>query len=270
MKSIIFSLILVEVVFGATISSYDNKDLRLQTTSPEGLFQTAWKYQDKFTRLQDDIHTQLFIVRTAVPNILKVSTNTTLGQLEGNAQHIFILDQVVRTKIMAKDRSPCLMELIEGLNSVTNMLGFASSNKLKDYDRAINEIVKCAYAELQNCQGLFAEVQQVVVRSFIGANVFTMQALIENKFRTLFERHEQDWNNVRPNISQLIVNLSNSIEQKNEEFGLKLTQLRISANESYNKIQDAMFVCDEFDGPYAIYNKKQRHFRIEDFLPKIE
>jgi hypothetical protein len=265
MKFIIFIAFFVEVILGAALSNN-----RALVNNPDELFQSAWEYQDKFIKLQDDINTQMYIVKTAIPNILRLSTNTTLGQVNCNANEIFGLDRLVRTKIMSKNPTPCLTELLEGLDAVTNLLGFSSSNKLKDYDRAVNEIVTRAYKELQNCQASFSEVQQVVVRSFIGANVFTMQSLIQNKFKSTYEKRQQEWDIVRPNISGLIIGLSNSINLVNVEFDRQLSQLRTSGNDSYNKVQEAISVCEDFDESRVNLATNQRYFRIEDFLPKIE
>lgn len=250
------------------------QELTQFATGTENLFQSAYEYQEKLFNLQSEINQELVLVKTAISEVLKKSTKTSLCLIEDNSKEILNMDQNVRSKIEAHDMSiPGLSDLVDGLNAITNTLGFAASNKLKIFDRNVDALLKKAAQDIGKYSDSFEEIQQIVVQSFIGSNLFSNQEQIIEKFKTLYEQKEEQWQVIRPNINSLVRDLTAAINLNHQELRFQYEASRNKSKDSYIRVEDAIEICLEFKtlrAMSAFSAKAGKKFNVEDFIPKLD
>lgn len=161
--------------------------------SPESLFVSAWEYQRKLTLLQQDINLQLIAIRTSVSDVIRSSSTQTLEQTEKNTVSILSQDAPVREIIFTLEDSACTNNVKSILNSVTEYSGYPSSNCIARYDKSVQTELQSAYAFLEMYEGLFSEIQQIVVKSFIQQNAFLTPEAIIKKIQEHFQTRSEDW-----------------------------------------------------------------------------
>lgn len=241
----------------------------------ESLFITAWEYQDKLTTLQEEINLQLSAVRLSLSDVLKSSSKQTLSQIENNTFAILNQDDVVREVVFNLDPTACTNNLRTVLDGVTEFSGFPSSICVNRYDSAVQSVLNDTYGMLEQNNGLFIEVQQIVVRSFIRQNAFlTPKAIIET-FKTQYESLTENWAKNYPNIEEFVKTLSSKFAAINVVLGSCFNETQSSLTPSYTRIIAEVEICKEFDNtksPFAKFSKSlQKNFlKLEDILPKIE
>lgn len=254
MKSIVGVLLCVFVAtHGAAID-----DSPAPLIIPSSLFENALDYQNKLTALQQDINEQLTAIRTAVSTVLKSSSSETLAQIESNANKILEQDAPARFAIFELKPSACVSNLRILLNGATEFTGFGSSNCVTTYDINLQGALNTAYALLQKYEGSFGDVQQIVVRSFIGLNIFTQPEEVEARFSEQYNRRLRDWNLARPEVEQFVNTLSANIAVFNSVLGGCFTTLQNSVAPVYDILQGEIETCRDFDStpdPFAIFRQ---------------
>ena len=265
MKLIVLVLVTVFVtIHGAAINS-ENVDLEADTSIsgkviiPKSLFESAWDHQGKLESLQTNINLRLTQVRTAVSGVLRTSSGEALEHIEANANDILDLDGPVRTILFDElSSSACVNNLRVLINGITEFTGFGSSNCVTSYDTSVREALKVAYELLQQYEGYNVDVQQIVVRSFIGKNAYLQPEEIENSFKNLYDERLREWNEIDPDIENFVEEL----EGKINEFSLLLQgcfkTIQDNVAPYYNTLRADIEVCQVFDNtddPFAIFRQ---------------
>lgn len=219
--------------------------------SPQSLFVVANDYQTRFEDLQTDINEKLTEVRTAVSTVLKKSSGVTLEQIETNSDSILALDDVVRKIIFGENLSVCNINLRNQINSVTEFSGFESSNCVNRYDTSVQAELKTAYEILRQYEGLNYEVQQIVVRSFIKANIYLEPELVEDRFKEQYKNRSEEWEKIRPDIEKFVADLSGNIAGFNQVLKGCFDKVQDSVKPEYARLEGDIAVCREFDSTPA-------------------
>lgn len=258
MKS--FVAVLFAVIVAINGAAIDDEGVAIAPfiVAPEGLFENAWKHQEDLKELQQDINDRLTAVRTAVSTVLRSSTAETLTQIEANANDILAVEKPVRDEIfaMALRATPCVVNLRVLLNGATEFTGFESSNCVTSYDKSVQGALNTAYALLQKYEGTFGDVQQIVVRSFVGRNIFTQPDDIVARFEEEFRARKADWEAIRPDIESFVANLSGNIAVFNTVLGSCFGRIQSEVAPGYQIIREKLAVCEAYDNtadPFAMF-----------------
>ena len=160
-----FFAVLLVISLASLVSSQDLFSFKEPT---ESLFVSAWEYQGKFSDLQIEINEKVYEIQTSVSKVLAITTNKTLTQIDDNAKSFVELDETVREVLNPLMPDGCISDLLEILDGVTHMSGFDSSNCLRHYDVSLQAEIANFTEALATYGNLSAEIQQIVVRAFIG------------------------------------------------------------------------------------------------------
>lgn len=259
MKSFVAVLFAVVVAInGAAIDDGEGVAIAPFIVAPEGLFENAWEHQEYLRSLQKDINDKLTEVRTAVSTVLRSSTAETLTQIEANANGILAAEKPIRDDIFSTDlrASACVVNLRVLLNGATEFTGFESSNCVTSYDKSVQGALNTAYALLQKYEGTFGDVQQIVVRSFVGRNIFTQPDDIVARFEEQFRTRKADWEAIRPDIESFVANLSGNIAVFNTVLGSCFGRIQAEVAPGYQIIREKLTVCEAYDNtadPFAMF-----------------
>lgn len=225
--------------------------------APTELFSKSWEFHDKFADLQKDIDLQLTAIRTSVSTVLKSSSNATLSQIESNAGVILAQDEPARNAIFAiRPSTVCVNNLKTLINGITEFTGFGSSNCVAVYDKSVQGALNTAYALLQKYEGSFGDVQQVVVRSFIGKNALTSGDDIIERFEQQFAKRSADWAAIRPDVENFVLTLDSNIAVFNTVLGSCFKKIQDDVAPAYGLLQAEISTCAAFDStpdPFAIF-----------------
>lgn len=239
--------------------------------SPELLFVNAWEYQSKLTSLQQDINLQLIAIRTSVSNVLRSSSTQTLEQTERNAVSIWSQDAPVRDIVFALENTACTYNIKSILNKVTEYSGFPSSNCIARYDKSVQAELKAAYALLEKYEGLFSEIQQIVVKSFIQENIFLTSQAIILKFQSQLKTSIEDWEKTRFNIASFIQSLTTNVAVFNTVLESCYNDVQLNLVPSYNLVLAEVSICKEFDNarnPFVMFQvlNEDNFLKLENVL----
>lgn len=255
---IVFLLSVFVVIHGAAINSAEESDEPISRfiVAPTALFEKAWTYQDLLQNLQSSIDKDLSAIRTSVSVALRASTNVTLEQIEGNANSILALDEPARDAIFDLRSSTCVNRLRVLLNGVTEFTGFGSANCVTAYDKSVQGALNTAYALLQKYEGSFGDVQQIVVRSFVGKNAFLEAEEIEAVFKQKYEERSEEWDKIRPDIESFLSTLESNIAVFNTVLGGCFKTIQEEVAPGYVILTQEIATCEAFDNtadPFAAF-----------------
>lgn len=242
----------------------------------EELFITAKDYQSRLTALQQDINLQLTAIRTSVSNVLTLSSGKTLEQIENNTIAILALDAPVRAVVGPLDSTACIDNLKNLLEGTTEFSGFPSSTCVARYEESVRSALKTAYALLEKFEGLFVDVQQVVIKSFIKRNAFLTPDLIIETFTNQYNAQAEDWERIRPEIESFVKSLSGNVAVFNNVLESCFSNIQTNLIPTYSRIVAEIAVCKEFDtliSPFAMMlaaPAAHNFLKLEDILPKFE
>ena len=254
--SVAILLSVVALIQGAAIETAE--DIRTKLVSPATLFEQSWIYQARLTALQDDINEQLTAIRTAVSTVLKSSSNETLAQIENNSDVILAMDKPTRDILFdrALTATKCIINLRVLINGITEFTGFGSSNCVTSYDLSVQGALNNASNVLRGYEGNFGDVQQIVVRSFIGYNGFTEPEEIEDRFIDEFNRRDAEWQAIRPNVVGFISDLRSKIDELNSVLGSCFKNIQDEVAPGYGILAAQLQTCTAFDNtadPFAMF-----------------
>jgi len=248
-------------IHGASVGSgetyLDGETLSGKINVPASLFDDAWDFQSRLETLQSQINTKLSQVRTAISGVLKTSSWKTLEQIETNARHILELDFPARNLIFADNHpSICNKNLRVLIDSITEFTGFGSSNAVTSYDRSVQGALQVAFNILQQYEGSSVDVQQIVVRSFIGKNAFLQPGEIAELFKTIYYERLNEWNASYPHIEEFVNDLDGKIDGFNKNLKRDFALIQEQVAPAYVVLAAEIATCEEFDrttDPFAIF-----------------
>lgn len=247
-------LLLSEIATGNRIENNDK------------LFEKAWEYQNLLGELQAEIQHHIAEIGGSIFAVTQSSSNTTLEYIENNSKEILNIDVAIRTKLEENDvQHPCFMELMNGLNSITNTLGFAASNFIKSFNQKVAQILEGTNVALSDCYGVFGKVNQMASKSFIGFNKFMQPSEIVEKLKTSYEKHQQEWEEMKGKITESLSGLKESLDSENEALKLRFEASQNDSKPTFQKVDDSIEICLEFS---RFYLYKSKYFNEHDFKLK--
>jgi hypothetical protein len=150
------------------------------------------------------------------------------------------------------------------------LAGVTSTNKLRNYDKAVAGLISAANADLEKYNSFFGNVQEIVVKAFKIGNAFAVGPKIVADIETRYKKAQDDWNNIRPNINSLIVDLRANINKKNEDLGKEHLNIQENSQLSYNTVVEAIEECIEYNDSGVFFKTfKTRYFDEDRFIPKF-
>lgn len=173
-------------------------------TKPTRLFEYAQDYQGQIIKKQSEIDSAMSkTFLEDLPKLLGDYASKTLDQIEANSVKFLERDEPVRAAINSIDpKTPCVNHLKLLIDTITEFTGYGSGNCVAAYKRNFEETV----AELNNYVdgfGISYRIQQIVVDSFAGKNVFTNNAEIFAEFKKNFHDKISRWNNGQMELKAL-------------------------------------------------------------------
>ncbi|CAO1351050.1 unnamed protein product [Diamesa serratosioi] len=220
--------------------------------STDDFFESAWEYQDLITDLQEEINQRIIDIQTAVSTVLKKSTNETLTQYEQHVYAILALDQPIRDALEELEANTSCRTLLEqNLIYTTNMTGFESSNCAASYDSAIADELSQTNAAIKNDNDFNGDVQQFVVKSFVGINAFMTPEAITAKYENFYNTAKANWDMAKPDVDTLVSEMETLIAAMNINLGRCHKELIDLVTQSYETLNRNVGYCEDFESDNA-------------------
>lgn len=227
---------------------------QLSIVNPGMFFDSAREYHDKVTELQSEIIFQLTNLQVAMTDVLRMSSNTTLSEIDLNIKQIFELERPVRDSVNnnsdgddGAETTPCVRALRARLDAITEFSGYESSICVSRHDRSLSLTLNEINGLLKEYEGNFNVVQMIVVRSFISMNHWTQSDGIENNFVSEYERVKGEWHANDIDRENVIQNLSGAIEKHDSIMSNCFDNIRRALVPFYERFERDLEICKEFD-----------------------
>lgn len=233
----------------------------------DSLFETAWEFQSKLNPRQTDIDNDVSEFRNSVSNVLKTTSKNALKEVEDNAKKVLELESPVRTSINGLKVGDCSNDLKYLLNGITSFTGYKSGNCVKFYDASVDIEVQQAQDLISVYDGIFTELQQLVVKAFVGRNQFKEQDEIVETFEREYELRVAKWEEIKPDVELFIENLSGKIDGFNELMNDCMVEIQKSVVPAYAMMEEDIQTCIIFDNTPNPFRKSYKLRSLADLLP---
>lgn len=211
------------------------------------MFTSAWDYQAELHKLQGDINEAIRGVIAAVSEVLEKSTSVTLQQYE---DHVNEIDELYAPSIEAFERlSPgsCRNSAETQLNATTEFTGFKASNCANQYNNRVKTEVSNANNALIRFDDIYSQVQSIVIKAFVGQNVFLTPEAIEDKIKEIFEIVQKKWEESSPEVESIKKNLADRIGNQNAELGKCHGEILTEAIDEHARFKRMVGTCNDFE-----------------------
>ena len=235
--------------------------------SVDNLFETAWEFQSKLNPRQEDIDNDVTQFRNSVSNVLKKSSKNALKEVEENAMKILELENPFRSAINDLKIGECSNDLKKLLSGITGFTGYKSSNCVKMYDFSVDIQVSQAQDLISVYDGIFTELQQLVVKAFVGKNQFSQQAAIIQRFEEEYQTRVAAWEEIKPDVELFIENLMGKIDGFNEIMHECMVEIQNTVVPSYELINEDIETCIIFENTPNPFRKSYRLKTLAELLP---
>lgn len=237
--------------------------------SVDELFEMAWEYQNKLNPKQTDIDDEKAEFRNSLSTVLKRTSKEALEKVETNTRNILELEEPVRSAVSALKEGDCSTNLATLLSALTEFTGYESSICVLYYDKSVMEEVRAAQYVINSYDGVFAELQQLVVQAFINKNQFSDQNSIVETFEMEYQKRANAWDNVKPEVEGFIDGLSSGIGKSNEEMGACMKKIRDDVSAAYTRMFGRVQMCIEIENTPELFSSSFAPILLEDVLPRI-
>ncbi|CRL03706.1 CLUMA_CG016955, isoform A [Clunio marinus] len=115
---------------------------------------------------------------------------------------------------------------------------------------------KTAFGLIQGFDGNYADVQQIVVRSFIGKNAFVQAEEIEKRFTEEYNKRVGDVGSRQAEVDEYIKALTGAIEYFNNNLDECFKNIHNFIAPAYVTLKEQIKTCEEFDNtpnPFASF-----------------
>lgn len=260
---------LIAIILAATLIASNAAPIReSRDWSVDELFDAAWEFQAKLNPKQEDVDHDVTEYRTSVSQVLRESSKDALTEVEENARAILELEKPVKAVVDQLNVGLCSTNLKQLLAGITEFTGFESSNCVKLYDKDVNVEVKKAQDLISLYDGMFTELQQLVVQAFIGRNQFNQQEDIVNAFEVEFDRKVKAWEDIKPDVEAFIGSLSGKIADINNLMETCMKEVQNEVVISYGSISRRVQTCIDFDNSQVKVKSMFVPLTLEEILPK--
>lgn len=235
--------------------------------SVDELFEIAWEYQNKLNPRQQDIDNEVTEFRTSLSRVLKVTSKEALEEVEENSKIILELEKPVRSAVSELKEGDCSKNLNNLLTATTEFTGYESSVCVKYYDKSVIAEVREAQDLISAYDGIFTELQQLVVQAFVGRNQFNQQEEIVEAFEVEYDRRIEAWEEIKPDIDNFIDDLTNDVEKSNEELKVCMKAIQDDVLLAYNRMSDRIQTCIDFENTPNPFKSSFTPLLLQDILP---
>jgi uncharacterized protein YoxC len=259
---------------------YENEEAQVTLYSQtKDLMDKSKVYQDLADVLQDDINSQLFLIRNAVAEVLQENMNGTVKQTDTNSASVLVLYSKMEEKMSGLVKDECYEDLIEIAKRFVSLAGFQISNILEEHDRNVSTALGDSEEIIRKFDRISTDVQRSVMRSYIKQNLFRAPEKISQIFISNYDTSKADWDKIRPTIDQIIIQLRNNFNGLLDNLSTKFAKMQTVLENSYETFNfQAVNVCIQFArtarvARSAMVPAPRSHFRFfnpEDILPKFE
>lgn len=186
-------------------------------------------------------------VHTAVSVVLKESTSVTLHQFEDHVEIIvteynpYLVDFNELAPGACRDRAETM------LTDTVSFSGFDGAVCASKYNEKVQTKIDIASKSLVRFDDVYSQVQSIVVKSFIGQNVYTNPDDIQKKFKDIFDLAEGKWNASRPEIESVVNDLASSIDKQNIELGRCHDKIMDDAVAQFGRFGRMVQTCNDFN-----------------------
>lgn len=231
-------------------------------------------YQNRATLLQTDINQQISLIRQTVTELLRLNMNETIYLTDANSDRVLETYKTMNELINKLEPDDCLEELVKVSEIIIRLIGFGISNILTDHDQNVTVALGDADNTIKKFDLIATSVQRVVHKAYFKSNIFKEPQLVSQKFIKDFERFKTDWEVIRPEISNVILNMRNSFSRTLRTLETKFNALQNSLDDSFNSFEsNGVQICIDYSGlkSFKLFAKKKvPYFNHDHFLPKID
>lgn len=183
------------------------------------MFVSAWDHHSKLEKLQEEINSAIQETITAVSGVLRQSTDATLKQYETLYDDMDDLYAPALEAFHKLDAGICRDTAEQALSFTTSMSGFEAANCATAYSNRVKAEIDSANSQLVGIDGIFRQIQSIVVKSFVGKNVFATPEDIADKIGEIFKFVSERWEESETGVAELRLNLALAISTLNAELG---------------------------------------------------
>ncbi|CRL03707.1 CLUMA_CG016950, isoform A [Clunio marinus] len=212
MKSIILT---IAIFFTCGLADDLGKSPKLKLIFPDVLFNNAREYQGNLEELQKEINDFMVEVQTMISGVLEKSASKTLNQYENVTRTIESNFEPVMEAFQTLKHGPCKTIAETSLNSTTQLAGFQISNCASNYDSLVRCELDNASDALNEFNNSFNEVSLIVIRSFIGKNIFLSSEWIEETFTKTYNLVKEKWIKSKIDLDLVRKGLEGKIAEQN-------------------------------------------------------
>lgn len=232
------------------------------------LFATANEFQKKLSETQVEVDDDLTDFRLSVSSVLRTSSSKALSEVEMNAEAILELEAPVLQAVNTLPAGECSTNLKTLLESVTAQTGFASSNCLSTFDVRVDAQVSQAQDMISVYDGVFTELQQLVVKAFVGKNKFTEPDRIIEKFQGEFATRIAVWEEMKPDVETFVSGLTGTITGYNSAMNGCMGGVQNQVAGAYQLVQARVQTCIDFENTPGPFRAALKPLTLEDVFPK--
>lgn len=216
----------------------------------DALFESAQETQEKAVQLQQEVTEYAIRVRTAVPRVLGVRANGTIGRVEFNVEKLLDQEAETRTAIFSLSSTNCINNLRVLLNGVTEFTGFESSNCVARYDLSLSGLIQQTYGEVANYEKTFGDAMRIVPGAFSGRNMFLQTEQINNEYAARVDSLRARWNGETKNIGEFEEAFGDKIDVLGGVLQGCFNNIQVAVNPAYGIIANEIATCRSFDNSH--------------------
>lgn len=231
------------------------------------LFSTAHEFQTKLSETQVEVDDDLTDFRLSLSSVLRTSSAAALSELELNAQAILELEAPVMQAVGTLPVGECSANLKGLLSSITDQTGFASSNCVSAFDVQVDSQVTEAQDMISVFDGVFTELQQLVVKAFVGKNKFTQQDTIVEKFQGEYATRVAVWEEMKPDVERFVGGLTTTISGYNTAMNGCMGTVQNNVASAYQMVQMRVQTCIDFENTPNPLRAVLKPLTLEDVFP---
>ncbi|CRK90255.1 CLUMA_CG003966, isoform A [Clunio marinus] len=240
-------------------------------TNPDFIFGGARDYQLRVDALQSEINEVTAEVQTTISSVLEKSTTETLGQYQEVGQQIDVMYESSLERYGTLTPGLCKSNAEAILNSTTTFAGFEISNCASYYDRSVQIDLDIARRALNGADEFYTQIQMIIVKSFIGKNIFTDPEDIKDLFIAMFERVATNWESSKPEFEGIRDSLETGIATQNRNLDVCHERVITLTSTFYELFRSQVETCIEFERtPEPFGKSKSTKPDIEKYLKLFE
>lgn len=232
------------------------------------LMEKAWAFQADLQGLQNEIDIAIADVQNGFFDVLKNSTSQTVNQHEIHNQNVEEVHAPVYERFNRLAEGRCRTTTQTMIDLERDVSGFAASNCINSYNRAVTSIIDELRTNFTNFTLLFSQIQQIVVKGFIIQNIYLRPQDVENKIAEIIELVNKRWEVIKPNLDALRTSLRTRVAAQNRELTNCQTEVYANVVAGYVRIEAQLAVCENFNNSKSAFNsftEQNQELIVEEF-----